>query len=314
MALTKQQLRAQKKSKQKADRRRRRREEKRAAKAAGLLDPEPDAEAGAEADGAAAAAADAAADAGAGNAKRGSKRKRGGPGAEAEAKADPDAVPKPPKDAEYPYEVDFEDHCESPGEAYADVAGLLEALAADLGKTRAELRIYDPYFCNGAVKAHLARLGFPLVHNRKEDFYAVQARGEVPEYDVLVTNPPYSGDHVERMLAFCTASRKPWLALMPAYVYCKDYYVPALKRSSSRPFYVCPSSRYSYMAPGGSTSPFVSFWYCDLLGRRASTLQRWRDGGLVPSHVQYANNSWNLPQAMKDSNDPRRRKKRKRKK
>lgn len=26
---------------------------------------------------------------------------------------------------------------------------------------------------------------------------------EVPQHDVLLTNPPYSGDHVERLLRFC---------------------------------------------------------------------------------------------------------------
>lgn len=29
---------------------------------------------------------------------------------------------------------------------------------------------------------------------------------EVPQHDVLLTNPPYSGDHVERLLRFCRSS------------------------------------------------------------------------------------------------------------
>ena len=62
--------------------------------------------------------------------------------------------------------------------------------------------LQDPYFCNGAVARHLAKLGFPLVHNTNEDFYAIVAAGRVPEHDVLLTNPPYSADHPQRLLDF----------------------------------------------------------------------------------------------------------------
>jgi hypothetical protein len=52
-----------------------------------------------------------------------------------------------------------------------DVVPLLELLAAKLNKTKAELAIYDPYYCAGAVKIHLGRLGFPNVYNECENFY-----------------------------------------------------------------------------------------------------------------------------------------------
>lgn len=39
--------------------------------------------------------------------------------------------------------------------------------------------------------------------------------GKLPEFDVLVTNPPFSGDHIERTLAFALACRKPWFLLLP---------------------------------------------------------------------------------------------------
>ena len=66
------------------------------------------------------------------------------------------------------------DHCETSERAYADIAPLLSALAAELGKTPEELVIYDPYFCQGSTVARLASLGFPRVYNRKEDFYEVR--------------------------------------------------------------------------------------------------------------------------------------------
>ena len=46
-----------------------------------------------------------------------------------------------------------------------------------LGKEDEDLLIYDPYFCEGSTKLLLGELGFPKVHNEKQDFYDVLARG-----------------------------------------------------------------------------------------------------------------------------------------
>lgn len=47
-----------------------------------------------------------------------------------------------------------------------------------------------------------------LLPCRNEDFYEVKAAGKCPEYDVLVTNPPFSGDHLERIFRFAVKSNK----------------------------------------------------------------------------------------------------------
>lgn len=190
-----------------------------------------------------------------------------------------------------------EDHCETAPEAYRHVTDLLRLVARKLGVPPEELRIYDPYFCNGAVARHLAALGFPNVYNRNEDFYAVQAAGQLPQFDVLLTNPPYTHPHPQRLLEFCVACKKPWLALMPNWVCTKDYYYASLGQpppsqlpppdaEGSGAFYLAPRKRYHYWTPkgrradissggakakthghtnaalGSRTSPFVSFWYC----------------------------------------------------
>lgn len=67
------------------------------------------------------------------------------------------------------------DHCETSERAYADIVPLLTALAEKLGKQPQDLLIYDPYYCQGSTVARLASLGFPRVHNRKEDFYEVRS-------------------------------------------------------------------------------------------------------------------------------------------
>ena len=65
-----------------------------------------------------------------------------------------------------PFEAEPDDHCESPPEAYADLAATLDVVAAALGRGRSNLRIYDPYYCSGAVARHLRALGFELLDER----------------------------------------------------------------------------------------------------------------------------------------------------
>ena len=80
----------------------------------------------------------------------------------------------------------------------------------------------DPYFCEGSVVRHLGKLGFTSVYNRNEDFYAVVAAGRVPDHDVLVTNPPYSSDHMQRILRFCAASNRhvhPMMNILQQYIH-----------------------------------------------------------------------------------------------
>ena len=104
--------------------------------------------------------------------------------------------------AEHPFESEPGDHAETPLEAYQHIAPLLSRLARRLDKTAASLSIYDPYYCEGGMMRHMNQLGFESVYNRCEDFYAIQAAGQVPEYDILVTNPPFSGGEHQTAIAF----------------------------------------------------------------------------------------------------------------
>lgn len=71
---------------------------------------------------------------------------------------------------------------------YADLAASLDLLAAALGKDRSTLHIWDPFYCAGGMKRHLAALGFKAVRNECADFY--ETRKRPPDHDVVVTNPP----------------------------------------------------------------------------------------------------------------------------
>lgn len=172
-------------------------------------------------------------------------------------------------------DVDEADHCETPFRAYRDVEPFLFALAKALKRTKATLRVYDPYYCEGSMVAHLNALGFESVYNENEDFYERVATKTTPEFDVLVTNPPYSGEHFKRILSFCRACGKPWLLLLPNFVCRKQYYQPSIG-PNARPLFLIPDAAkpYRYWAPGRQgfdvrakgTTPFETFWYVEFAG------------------------------------------------
>ncbi|KAL7530456.1 hypothetical protein ACHAXR_005603 [Thalassiosira sp. AJA248-18] len=196
-----------------------------------------------------------------------------------------------PKRQRHSFQVDDTDHCETPFEAYQSILPVLDQIASSTKKKRSTLRIYDPYYCDGGVQTKLNRLGCHNVIHRNRDFYKDIEEGSVPDYDVLLTNPPYSGSHMERLLQYCASSQhknRPFLLLLPHFVYTKDYYSRSLMMGgeggntdkislSSQMFYLIPKTRFAYVPPGwvdaakGSkvieqgkkktTAPFPSFWY-----------------------------------------------------
>lgn len=163
------------------------------------------------------------------------------------------------------------DHCETPFDAFRDIEPLLFRIAQALGKTKESLAIYDPYFCEGTMVAHMRKLGFTNVHNVDQDCYAVWTSGATPPFDVLVTNPPFSGDHMLRALRFAVGCGKPWLLLLPNFVCFKKSY-DAVVPPSQPPAFLVPARRYVFYAPGRSasgdvtapTSPFDTFWHCSM--------------------------------------------------
>mmetsp|Transcript_57483 Transcript_57483/g.140307 ORF Transcript_57483/g.140307 Transcript_57483/m.140307 type:complete len:376 (-) Transcript_57483:877-2004(-) len=196
--------------------------------------------------------------------------------------------------ADFPFETEPDDHCESPAEAYEDIVPILQALAGKLKKPQQELSIYDPYYCDNRVARNLASLGFPKVYNRKEDCYKVW--NDVPRYpsnDILVTNPPYSGEHMEKLIQHITEHQRqrgrPFALLLPVFVHKKDYFerVTNPKRGHPgfcSPIFLVPHKRYIYQPPRNfrektvsdthkKSSPFPSMWY--LWGGSQETTDTW---------------------------------------
>jgi len=178
-----------------------------------------------------------------------------------------------------PFESDPNDHCETSPTAYEHIAPILELIARYLGKKNEDLLIYDPYFCAGSVVRHLNKLGFN-VYNKREDFYQVIADDRVPQFDVLLTNPPYSGDHFDRLLQFLEDKDRPSLMLLP------DYFSEnkSNRYKAENYCFLNPGERYHYWTPEGMrpsddnskkrghrnlmlgtrNSPFASHWYINM--------------------------------------------------
>ena len=68
--------------------------------------------------------------------------------------------------------------------------------------------LWEPFYGDGASGAHLRELGFTVVHQPLEDFFACE------HGDIVVSNPPFSLKRqvLERLVKL----QKPFVLLMPA--------------------------------------------------------------------------------------------------
>lgn len=140
-----------------------------------------------------------------------------------------------------PFPADPDDHCETSKTAYQHIVPFLRALAKKLKKTPEKLKIYDPYYCAGAMVRHLNELGFSCVHNQPDDFYHIISAKKIPPHDILITNPPYSGDHFDRLKNFLSINNKPHMLLVPAH----------FDVDSEKYAFLRPKGRYHYWTPRG---------------------------------------------------------------
>ena len=101
------------------------------------------------------------------------------------------------------------------------------------------------------------------------------------DYDILVTNPPYSGEHKVNLLKFLathtakistnnnttTTSTLPFALLLPVYTATKSYwkdFAQAQALVGKNAFYILPPDYYEYSHPEGTGKdipPFYSAWF-----------------------------------------------------
>ena len=192
---------------------------------------------------------------------------------------------KRPWKPSFPYQVDYNDHFETPLQAYRDIQPLIDWMTTTAAATTTtttntatnnnnnEPVLYDPYYCDGQTKVLLHELGYEHVVHEKRDFYLDVQNDSVPAHTMLVTNPPYSEEHKKKCLDYALKRLKndntPFSLLLPAYVATKSYFRQLLQSHglTNSMVYIVPQQDYAYNHPEGTgqdVSPFRSMWFCGL--------------------------------------------------
>ena len=196
---------------------------------------------------------------------------------------------------DFEYEVDYNDHFESPEDAYRDILPLLDSLKVvpneNVKHHRKDHIIYDPYYCTGRTKRILRTLGFENVIHEKRDFYKDIEDSNIPNHHTLITNPPYSDEHKERCLQFCLKQflerGRPFFLLMPDYVAKKNYYRKIIGDAIEDVAYFVPSRNYLFQHPEGTgyeKSPFSSLWFCGIGKERIQQLKGYLNAQTISSN------------------------------
>lgn len=187
--------------------------------------------------------------------------------------------------SDFPFVPDPLDHAETPFCAYRDILPVLSLVEKSIESNPI---IYDPFYCNGAVVNHFQNLGFFNVINKCEDFWGrVNSKTEFPNHDILITNPPFSGDHIPRLLNLLVCHEKPFCLLLPRWVLSKKYWFDLPVSFRHKIIFCGPTnSPYIFSAPSNltkgirsslnitndtipvKTGYFDCIWFCNVPGLR----------------------------------------------
>lgn len=125
--------------------------------------------------------------------------------------------------------------------------------------TNRRVRVWDPFFCEGLSRQMLEQRGCQVIHEDR-DFYAWQP--DPSEYDVILTNPPYSQKKkvLERMLELS----KPFALIVPISILASKYFAKLLPGQNIPYQVIVPERRITFVRHGQPTSvsPFDSIWLC----------------------------------------------------
>jgi hypothetical protein len=182
---------------------------------------------------------------------------------------------------QHSFDTNVLDHCETPQVAYEHLREYLEVLGQSM--STASMRVWDPYYCDGAVKRIFREMGFTNIIHENADFYQLIKNKNIPPHEVLVTNPPYSEDHIHRLLEFVVGTeivnQRPvclllpnWVSRQPEY---EERFVNPVAQKQFELFYLSPLEPYTYTMPSwvhqedrpehvgasGETTPYLSSWY-----------------------------------------------------
>lgn len=152
-----------------------------------------------------------------------------------------------------PFITNISDDAETPLRAYKHIEPILSSITSSLGKNKEDIILYDPYYCCGTMKKYLATLGYTNVINEPRDFYHDIQTLSIPYFDILITNPPFSGDHIIKLLDWILTIPQPTFLLLPQqHLHKSHYYSFCLSlaiQNIPQPFFIGPvDMAYDFLA------------------------------------------------------------------
>ena len=83
-----------------------------------------------------------------------------------------------------------------------------------------ETRLYDPFYCHGTSGNRMRSRGYSCIHEDK-DFY--DDRPSKQDYDIIVSNPPYSD--LKQVFRTLKKINKPFAMLVPIEAIARKYFI-----------------------------------------------------------------------------------------
>jgi len=134
-----------------------------------------------------------------------------------------------------------DDDYETPKEVLSDLLPYIENYET----------IYDPFYCDGAVIEEWEKLNKKCLNEKKDAF-----NREVPEFDILISNIPFSCK--EKCVELGFKYNKPFILLMPIDSLGSKW----IKKYFDKLQFLIPSGRYNFLKKGklGKGCWFDTMW------------------------------------------------------
>lgn len=167
--------------------------------------------------------------------------------------------------------------------ALEDILPIINAIVLYKQCSFEDIQIYDPYYCNGNIKLRLQSLGLNInsIQNDPIDCYYAQKNNLIRPFDLLLSNPPYSGDHIRRCIQYSIKINKPWILLLPSNVMHRPWFNEVIKNYSI--LYIAPLEKYIFEVNNTNIShvPMVTIWFLGIPPQnndlKEKILEKWNE-------------------------------------
>ncbi len=115
------------------------------------------------------------------------------------------------------------------------------------------LKVYEPFFCDGSSGKYLRDIGYKNVIHNDEDFYINWTKYE---FDIIITNPPYSSKI--QVFQELYEINKPFCVLVPVSTITKLFVKKIFGKDIDKLQLIIPNKRIHYNKHGNETK---KCWY-----------------------------------------------------